>query len=362
MKRILCRSILLVVALCFLSTTASLGSGDFVVWPAYNVMFDDDTNKIYFLAGLYAQSISTSDLRDVTLRVVPPEGFTIALPPAEIHQAMRRAEGFSEEIVEGSYTMKQRFLGGLQATTMFFELRFKGRPTTVEFPGVEIEYSVGGEVKRFQAVSETHDLMQYGRFSGKITDYIRRYAGFTLNLNPKKQVPLEWAFTAPDFRATGSNPMGIIEIEGTPESAGSLRLQAGFPGDFREILVRWVPKKRGRKNPVTRENASKELEKTIQVLGDFSVDADSLEWSEEKLARLTAVVVNGRWVDNKQARLGSGPFRMYLLNDPRSQRDLVIYYGAQARGVGPENAEKPAPDEEAALMEELQGFIATLRL
>ena len=362
MSRILCRSILLVVALCFLSTTASLGSVDFVVWPAYNVMFDADTNKIYFLAGVYIQSLITSDLRDLTLRVAPPEGFTLTPPPAEIHVAMRRAEGFSEEMVDGSYAMKQRFLGGSQATTMFYELRFTGRPTTVEFPGVEIEYRVRDEAKKYQAFAEAHDLSQYGRFSGNITDYIRRYAGFTLNLNPKKQAPLDWAFSALDYRSSGTNPMGIIEVEGTPESDGSLRMQAGFPGDFREILVRWMPKKRGRKDPVTREIAAKELQKSIQALGDFSVAPESLEWSEETLARVPTVVVTGRWMDKKKARLGSGPFRMYLLNDPRSQRDLVIYYGAQARGVGPENADRPAPEKEAALMEELESFIATLRL
>lgn len=362
MNKLLCRGVLLVVTLCLLSTTVSFGSDDFVVWPAYNVLFDDDTNKIYFLAGLYVQSVITSDLRDLTLRVAAPEGFTITPPPPEIHEAMRRPEGFSEGMVDGVYLMKQRFLGGLQATTMFYEQHFTGRPTLVEFPGVEIEYRVGDEVKHFQAIPETHDLAQYSRFSGNITDYIRRYAGFTLNLNPKKQVPLEWAFTAPDFRASGSNPMGIIEIEGTPETEGMLRLQAGFPGDFREILVRWMPKKRGRKNPVTQEIAAKRLEESIRILGDFAVEPESLQWSEEKLARVLAVVVNGRWVDRKRARLGSGPFRMYLLNDPRAQRDLVIYYGAQARGVGPENSERPAPEKEAELMAELEGFIAGLRL
>ncbi len=361
MNRICCRSILLVVALCFLSTTTSLGSADFVVWPAYNVMFDDDTNKIYFLAGVYVQNLTTSDLRDLTLRVAPPEGFTLTPPPGEIHEAMRRAEGFSEEMVDGSYAMKQRFLGGAQATTMFYEVRFTGRPTTVEFPGVEIEYRVGDEAKQYQAFAEAHDLTQYGKFSGNITDYIRRFAGFTLNLNPKKQVPLEWAFSALDYRASGTNPMGVIDVEGTPESGGSLRIQAGFPGDFREILVRWMPKKRGRKDPVTQEIAAKELEKSIHSLGNFAVAPESLKWSEETLARVPTVVVKGRWTDKKKGRLGSGPFRMYLLNDPRLQRDLVIYCGAQARGVGPENADRPAPEKEAALIEELESFIATLR-
>lgn len=362
MNRILCRTTLLVVALCFLSTTASLGSADFVVWPAYNVMFDADTNKIYFLAGVYVQNLTTSDLRDLTLRVAPPEGFTVTPPPGEIHEAMRRAEGFSEEIVDGSYAMKQRFLGGAQATTMFYELHFTGRPSVVEFPGVEIEYRVGEEIKKYQAFAEAHDLAQYSRFSGNISDYIRRYAGFGLNLNPKKQAPLDWAFSALDYRFSGTNPMGIIEVEGTPDSAGSFRMQAGFPGDFREILVRWMPRKRGRKDPVTQELAAKELKKSIQALGDFAVAPESLTWSEETLARVPAVVANGRWMDKKKARLGSGPFRMYLLNDPRSQRDLVIYYGAQARGIGPENADRPAPEKEAELMKELESFIATLRL
>ena len=97
-------------------------------------------------------------------------------------------------------------------------------------------------------------------------------------------------------------------------------------------------------------------------MGDFEVAPASLQLSDEPVARLPTVVATGRWVDKTKARLGSGPFKLYMLNDPRSQRDLIIYIGAQARGVGPEKSEQPAPEKEAALMEELDGFIATLRL
>jgi hypothetical protein len=353
--------LLLLLLLAFAPAgSVAAANDDLVVWSAYNVKFDAGNRKVCFLASVYVLNLTQKEFRDLTFTARPPEGFTLEPPPPEIHKAMRRQEDFHEEMVDGAYRMSQKFLGGGQATTIFYQVRFTGRPTVTDFPGLQIQYRSGEETREFQAVSEAHDLTKYGRFSGNINDYIRRYAALNLDLLATKGEAPDWSFSALDYRASGSNPMGIIEVNGDT-SEGSVRIQAGFPGDFREILLRWVPKKRGRKNLITQEYVTEALEEAIKSLGDFSIEPGSLKWSEIKLARVATQVVEGRWVDRKKARLGSGPFRLYVLNDRRSARDLFLYIGAQARGVGPENADQPAPEKEAELMKELEGIIATLR-
>ena len=73
-------------------------------------------------------------------------------------------------------------------------------------------------------------------------------------------------------------------------------------------------------------------------------------------------VRKGRWVDQTRARLGSGPFRFYVMNDPSEDRDLFIYVDAQGRGVGPEASETPAPEKEEELMRSLIELVESLRL
>ena len=200
----------------------------------------------------------------------------------------------------------------------------------------------------------------FRRFSGSITDYLKRYAGLSLPLR-RSDDESDWTFSARDYRASGTNPLGIIAVEGSPESSGYFRIQAGFPGDFREILLRWVPKTRGRKNPVDQELARKELQTLIRWLGDFGIE-EPVEWTDGKLIRLPAVLGEGRWVDQTKARLGSGPFRFYVMNDPGKDRDLFIYMSVQGRGVGPEASETPAPQKEEELMQSLIELVESLRL
>ena len=334
---------------------------DFVVWPAYNVRFDSEPTGIVLLAAVYVLNPKSHDLRDLRLVSAAPEGFTISMPPKEIQEASRRPRGFTEEIAENTYRMTQPYLGAGQATTIFYELRWSSPPADfVEFPGIRIEYRVGEQAQLFEAASESNSLSRLRRFSGGLTDYIKRHARVTFDLERGPDSP-EWSFTALDYRAFGRNPIGIIDIEGLPEGSGHFRVQAGYPGSFREILFRWEPRSRGRKDPITDEFAREATDTMIRWVGDFRVEKESLQASDVEVARYPAVLVQGRWVDNQPVRLGSGLFRLYVLNDPRSDRDMYIYLGVQARGIGPGNADKPAPEKEVALMETLIPYVDKFR-
>ena len=63
--------------------------------------------------------------------------------------------------------------------------------------------------------------------------------------------------------------------------------------------------------------------------------------------------MDGRWVDNKPERLGSGAFRFYAFHDPRTGKDYFMYAGVQGRGLGPERSETPALEQEQKLLGEL---------
>ena len=344
-----------------LACVASLAvaNQNLVVWSAYNVKFQAKPRKVYFLASIYVLNPSYKEMRELTLTAKAPEGFSIELPPSELQEAYRRPDDFRESLEGDTYEMYQKFLGAGQATTLFYVLRFDGRPEVVDFPGLKIEYRSGEEEFTFEVPSELQDMKKYGLFAGDLDDYIKRYAGMTFKL-PEEA---EFSFSARDSRATATNPHGVIDVDGSPEGEGYFRIQAGFPGDFREMLVRWEPKKRGRKDPVTEEYALEQLEALIQWVGDFDIDPESLTYSDVKLARLPTVLIEGQWVDNKKARLGAGPFRLYVLNDPKTgPRDVFVYLGAQGRGVGPDAADQPQPEKDAELILELVGYAETLKL
>jgi hypothetical protein len=344
-----------------LGSVASLAvaNQDFVVWSAYNVKFQVKPRKVYFLTSIYVLNPSHKEMRELTFTAKAPEGFSIELPPSELQEAYRRPDDFRESLDGGAYEMYQKYLGAGQATTLFYVLRFEGRPDVVDFPGLKIAYRSGEEELTFEVPSELQDMKKYGLFAGDLDDYIKRYAGMTFKL-PEEP---DFSFSARDSRAAATNPHGVIDVDGSPEGGGYFRIQAGFPGDFREMLVRWEPKKRGRKDPVTKEYALEQLEELIHWVGDFNVDPESLKYSDVKLARLPAVLIEGQWVDNKKARLGAGPFRLYVLNDPKTgPRDVILYLGAQGRGVGPDAADQPQPEKDAELIQELVGYAGTLKL
>jgi hypothetical protein len=331
--------------------------GDFAIWHAYNLKFKQKSKSL--LASIYVMNLASTDFRDLTFTARAPEGLDLALAPQEIQESMRRPEGFSQSLTGNVYRMEQAFLGRGQATTIFYEISFEGRPNEVVFPGLSVEYKAGGELRRFRSIDETFSLKEYSRFSGDLSAFIKMRTDLTLELETAGE-PREWSFSALDSRAFGSNPSGIIEVDATSNGTGHFRLQSGYPGDLREILVRWEANKRGRKEPVTERLARERLDRMIRWLGDLRVDAGTIEASEIRFARVPTVLLEGRWVDNQPHRLGSGLFRFYTLNDTRG-RDFFIFLGVQARGVGPGRSEVPQDDKERELMQQLSELASSFR-
>jgi hypothetical protein len=333
----------------------------FVVSHAFNLRMQGEPAKISFLSAVYVVNVSPDTVRDLVFTARAPEGFTLALAPRELHEIyLREAGDFHQELTDGAYRMTQEFLGSNQGTLLFYEMAYNGKAESATFPGIQIEYKVEDEetTRQYAAPQAELSLARYHRFSGTINDFVRRYAaaGFTF---PVAAGSPEWTFVAPDYRAFGR---GFVDVSLVPpDKEAQFRVQTGYPGNFREMLFRWQKKARGKKDPLTEANARTQLDVLVRWLGDYTLDPESIKVTPGKVARLPAFILEGRWLDNKPERLGSGPFRFYALHDPRGGKDYFIYVGAQGRGIGPERSETPAPEQEQKLLKEIAGIAETFR-
>lgn len=346
------------LAVALFAPTLSHGAAEFVVSQGYDLRLQGEPAKISFLAAAYVVNVTEETFDDLVFTARAPQGFTISLAPRELQEVyLASPDDFQEELVDGAYRMRQTHLGPNQATLLFYQVTYPGKGEQAVFPGLEIEFQTGEGPKQFRANDETLSLAKYHRFSGSINDFVRRHAGLSFTFPVGAGSP-EWTFVAPDYRTFGR---GFIDVQGSPETQGQFRVQNGFPGDFREMLVLWEVKERSKKDPMTEAQVRSQLEILTRWLGDYRIEPDTVKASSMKLAKIPTIVLEGRWADNKEARLGSGPFRLYALHDPRSGKDFFIYLGAQGRGLGAEKADTPAPEQEAKLLREMAVIAETFR-
>ena len=333
----------------------------FVVSHAFNLRMQGEPAKISFLSAVYVVNVSPDTIRDLVFTARAPEGFTLALAPRELHEIyMREADDFHQELIDGAYRMTQEFLASNQGTLLFYEMTYNAKAESATFPGLRIDYKIEDEdaAHQYAAPEAELSLARYHRFSGTINDFIRRYAGAGFTFPVAAGSP-EWTFVAPDYRAFSR---GFVDVNLVPpDLEAQFRVQTGYPGSFREMLFRWQKKERGKKDPLTEANARTQLDVLIRWLGDYSLDTESVKVTPGKVARLPAFILEGRWVDNKPERLGSGPFRFYAFHDPRGGKDYFIYAGVQGRGIGAEKSETPAPEPEQKLLKEITGIAESFR-
>jgi hypothetical protein len=333
----------------------------FVVSHAFNLRMQGEPAKISFLSAVYVVNVSPDTVRDLVFTARAPEGFSLALAPLELHAIyLREAGDFHQELIDGAYRMTQEHLSSNEGTLLFYVMSYTGKAESATFPGIQIDYKVEDEetTRQFTAPESALSLARYHRFSGTINDFIRRYAsaGFTFPVAPGSP---EWTFVAPDYRAFGR---GFVDVNLVPpDREAQFRVQTGYPGGFREMLFRWQKKERGKKDPLTEANARTQLDVLVRWLGDYGLDPESIKVTTGKVAKLPAFILDGRWMDNKPERLGSGPFRFYAFHEPRIGRDYFIYAGAQGRGIGPERSETAAPEQEQKLLREITAIAETFR-
>jgi len=349
------------LAVSLLNSASSAEEGaapSLTFYPSLHVKFVDGQAKNYFLSQASVVNVSGSTMTDLTLRHRFPEGFKARLINAEAQAAFKRPEGFSESLEGDAYTVRLPELRIAEATVLAVELPYYGRPGIVSFPGVEVEYTQAGEKRTEKGPDQTWDLSKYTKYAGTLREFIKRYAGLDLNIPSSGD---DWGFSNLAARAAGKEVTGAVEIE--TESSGRTRfsLQAGTPGNLRQMLLI----KRSY-DPARQLKATDEVRRfvmnMVQAKADFVLDGDSISIQKGKMGRWEAWVAETRWRDRVKERLGEGPSRWYIFADEKNGSEYIINISAQGRGVGLGKADLPNPEREQALMAELEGMVKSLRV
>lgn len=327
------------------------------VYPSFHVKFMH-AGKTYLLASTVIVNVSESTMRDLTLVQQYPDEVAPEQAGAGIHEYFTRPEGSSDSVEGRTYTMKTPLLRRGEITSAVVTLRFKGRPSSATIPPAHITFAAAGKMLEESGPPLTLDLTKYTKYSGKLMDFIKRYAGIIISI-PRDDGP-DWGFSSFASRVRGKTPLGMVEIEGDAEE-GRFSLVRGAPGETRVMLVSWKPESTARPAE-SKSEALEVVRRQIMPSADFNMDDQgTVEILKGKLGRNQAWVVSGRWKDKVVDRLGEGPVRWYVYNDSSRARQYVVMIAAQGRGAGPEKSSTPAGEQEAALMKELESILESFR-
>src|SRR5882724_5112310 len=220
-------------------------------------------------------------MRNLTVTQVFPDGFAPGPAPDGIHELLTRPEGFAESLQGSTYTMSVPVLHRRELTTGFVVLNYKGRPSDAEVPPAEVSYSAGGEAHKEKGPPIRLDLSKYSKYSGSLSDYLKRYAGIQIRI--PDSTTGDWGFSGLSAKARARSPLGMIEIDGDA-TEGRFSLLAGAPGDEREILVSWKPKEKAR--PASGpEEVRKLLADQVAAGADFSIESEGAAPEKGSFAR-----------------------------------------------------------------------------
>jgi hypothetical protein len=169
----------------------------------------------------------------------------------------------------------------------------------------------------------------------------------------------DWGFSGLASRVKARTPIGIVAVDGDAQE-GRMSLLAGAPGEMRDVLLVWRPaaKAKPASNP---DEVKKLLGDQIVASADFTLDLSGAEVSKAPFARGEAWVVNARWKDRVAARLGGGPVRWYVHQDPEKGKQYLMMLRAQGRGAGPGKADATNDEKESALMASLDEIARSFR-
>ncbi len=326
------------------------------VYPSFHLKFERGGGT-YLLASTIIVNVSDKTVRDLTLQQTYPRDLVPTTAPSGIHEYFARPEGFQESVEGQVYTMTTPLLRRGEMTSALALLRYDGRPSTAVIPPAQIKYSAAGESFTEGGPALTLDLNKYTKYSGTLTEYIRRYAGIVLEF-PGGDGP-DWGFSGFASSVRAKTPIGMVETEGDA-AEGRFSLIRGEPGDTRLLLVAWKPEP----NAGLAESRAQVLDvvrRQIMPSAAFELDMEGATVEKGRLGRYEAWVIGSRWTDKVVDRLGEGPARWYLYDDTTRKRRYLVLIAAQGRGAGPGKAGTPNLEKEASLMKELEQIAGSFR-
>lgn len=333
------------------------GAPKLTFYPALLLKFEGGEAKNHFLAQFGVVNVSGEALTDLTLRLEFPSGFTAEQLGPDAQAAFKRPEGYQETMQGNVFTVRLPELRIAEATAMIVELSYQGRPTNVTFSGVAAEFAQNGQRMAEKGPDQTWDLAKYTKYSGTIREFVKRYGSIDMRIPGND----DWGFSTLADRAAGRVSTGPVEIESDRVGRMRFSLQAGAPGNLRQVLVMRRPKSSARELKADDEVRRFVLD-AIQATADFTLSADEMTISRGKIGRYSGWIADTRWYDRVKDRLGEGPWRWYVFTEPKAGDQYLIGISAQGRGAGPGKADAPNPGRERELMSELEEIVSSIRL
>ncbi len=336
---------------------ADTNSRQFVVYTQYNPTFVPGKSKLFFTVTAYLQNGTSKDYKNVEILRSFPEGFEVRTVPDAVQAVVSRPSEFRQGIDANQYTMFLPEIWGGRGASVFYEVHPKARFDQVMLPGLEIAFDL--EETRLNTTT-SGDLLQfkpYTYFSGSLRDFLKRNAQVAMNFETKGDA---WRMAPIDFKASGRNPAGITGISGDL-TEGHFRLQAGLPGNFRDLLVVWWPNRK--KDRVQAEEEFRKLVKKYSSwVGLRQLIDDSVKVKTNHMfKKFRGWYAQGLWRDDVPERYGEGPFSSALMYSSVSKAEYLLFWWAQGRGMGLGRSDVPQPARDAALMKQLDGIVNSFR-
>jgi hypothetical protein len=333
------------------------GAPAMTIYPSFHLKFSNEGGN-YLLASMVLMNVSGYSIRDIQLTQEFPEELVPQEAPPEIHEFLKRPEGYEESFDGQTFTMKVPLLRRRELTTAYALLKYDGRPNTAKIPPVKVSYTVVNKPISQEGPALTIELKKYSKYSGNLSAFLKRFAGIQMRW-PKNSIA-DWGFTSFSSRVKAKTPIGMVEIEGDTKK-GRFSLISGAPGETREMLFSWVPSAQG-KPAGTPDEVKALIKRQTSAAADFNTDLDGSVIEETKLGRTKAWKLASTWTDRVVDRLGGGPIRWYVFTDPVKKAQFVVMLRAQGRGSGADNSGTPNEEKEHALITELEQVLSTIRL
>ena len=365
-RRVTCHATVAIAFAILLSPAPAVAAGEqFSSYPSYSAKFDLKTGSFSLITSMVVYNISGETLTDVTFKQVYPDGVTVS----ETYQRDVGTAATGEQSASDRKITEHELLASIptyrnrEFVVIFNELHLERRLDQVTFPGVEISYTDPLGAKQVVQLQESsYDLFSLSNVVGGLKRYLRKQNEITFEFDKAVPNRTDWEFAPKAASAQGRFPTGIIQsFPGETRYDGYFRIRTGAPGNNIQIVVVY---NRIDKDAFVadQDTLMKRLGEYLRWCGEFEFSGETLSVSQGKWQKYKdAWTVEGRWIDTLKDRLGEGPFKARVFFGPREDVEYFILGLVHGRGLGAEGSATANPDQEAALMAELDALMETFK-